>query len=309
MLLKQELAAQASEKDTVLTIGVFDGVHLGHKHLLDKVKEKALQLNALSGVVTFRQHPEELISPEKELPFLTSLEERINRLKKEGIDLVITLTFNPEMAEIEARDFILLLKKYLHFRALVIGPDFACGKNRVGDAAYLRALGKELGFTVTVVQPRTIKGEVISSTSIRQALAIGDMKRVTRLFGHYFCLRGRVVTGYGRGQGLGFPTANIDVDVKQAIPPNGVYATLAYIDNQVYPALSNIGVRPTFDNGARSIEVFLLDYQGSLYGKELKIELVERLRDEKKFTSAEDLKQQIAEDVMRGREILAELAN
>ena len=306
-LLERELAAQASEKDTVLTIGVFDGVHKGHKHLLDKVKEQAKKAGALSGVITFRQHPEELVSPDKELPFLTSLEERINRLKQAGIDLVIVISFTSEIANVDAREFIILLEKYLHFRALVIGPDFACGKNRIGDAAFLTKLGKEMGFSVTVVQPLIAKNEIISSTSIRKALAAGDMKKVTGFLGHHFVLQGKVVTGYGRGRELGFPTANIDVDKKQALPPNGVYATLAHVDGRVYPALSNIGVRPTFDNGVRSIEVFLLEYKGTLYGKDLKIELVDRLRDEKKFSSGDDLKKQIAEDVRRGKEILAGL--
>jgi len=309
MLLEQELAAQASEKDTVLTIGVFDGVHIGHRHLLDKVKEQAGKLNALSGVITFRQHPEELISPEKELPYLTSLNERISRLKKAGIDIVVALSFNREIAEIDARDFIVLLKKYLRVRAFVIGPDFACGRNRTGDADYLRTLGKTMDFSVTVVPPESIKGEIISSTSIRQALANGDMKRVCTLGGHYFSISGPVVSGVGRGRGLGFPTANLDVDAKQALPPDGVYATLAYIDNRTYPALSNIGVRPTFDNGQRSIEVFLLDYQGNLYGKEMKIELVERLRPERKFTTPDELIKQINADIKRGREILQGLWN
>jgi len=309
MLLEQELAVQASDKDTVITIGVFDGVHTGHKHLLDKVMEQAKTLNALSGVITFRQHPEELISPEKELPYLTSLDERISRLKKVGIDLVIVISFNREISEIDARDFIVLLKKYLKVRAFVVGPDFACGKNRAGDAEFLRTLGKEMDFTVSVVPPKTVKGEIISSTLIRQALAAGNMKRVRTLAGHYFSLAGPVVTGFGRGRGLGFPTANLDVDKKQALPPDGVYATVAYIDNQAYPALSNIGVRPTFDNGQRSIEVFLLDYQGNLYGKEMKIELIERLRPERKFASPDDLKQQISEDIRRGREILEGIGN
>jgi riboflavin kinase / FMN adenylyltransferase len=300
MPLEQELAVQSSEKDTVLTIGVFDGVHAGHKHLLDKVKEQAKKLGALSAVVTFSQHPEELISPGKEMPYLTSLSERISRLKKHGIDLVIVLSFNQELANIAADEFIRLLIKYLRVRAFIIGPDFACGKNRMGDAEFR----KKVGYTVTVVQPKIMKGEVISSTLIRQALALGDMQRVRNLAGHYFSLAGPVVTGFGRGKVLGFPTANIDVDKKQALPPDGVYATIAYIDERKYFALSNIGVRPTFENGQRSIEVFLLDYEGNLYGKEMKIELVERLRPEIKFASADDLKKQINEDIKKGKEIL-----
>jgi riboflavin kinase/FMN adenylyltransferase len=310
MLVEQELSHQASRKDTVLTIGVFDGVHLGHRHLLDEVKRQAQSLGCLSAVVTFRQHPEKLISPGKELPYLTSLDERIKRLKKEGIDSVVVLSFNNELAEIEARHFISLLKKYLHIVALVVGPDFALGKNRKGEPNYLRELGKEMDFTVSIVLPKIINGEIVSSTAIRKALAQGDMKHVFTLAGQYFTLGGPVVTGAGRGGGiLGYPTANLDVDSEQALPPNGVYATLSHIDNRTYQSLTNIGVRPTFDNGNRTIEVFILDYAGNLYGKELKVDFIERLRAEKKFDKAEELQKQIAEDIRIGKIILSKANN
>jgi len=304
MLLEQELASQSIDSDTALTIGVFDGVHLGHKHLLDVVKNQAKRAGILSTVVTFRQHPEHFISPQKELPYLTSLEERVRRLKSAGIDKVVIISFSHEMAEIEASVFIQLLIKYLKLKILVIGPDFACGRDRKGDKTYLQQLGKEMNFEVITVPPKIKDGEVISSTAIRRALAAGDMKRVKDLSSHYFSIGGPVVSGFGRGKGLGFPTANLDVDHLQALPPNGVYATLAYIDDKVYQALTNIGVRPTFDNGNRSVEVFLLDYEGNLYGKEMKIELVERLREEKKFASVEELVQQITHDIEQGKEIL-----
>jgi riboflavin kinase/FMN adenylyltransferase len=305
MLVEQELSRQASDTDTVITIGVFDGVHLGHRHLLDEVKRQANSLSCHSAVITFRQHPEKLISPGKELPYLTSLDERINRLKKEGIDSVVVLSFNHEIAEIEAHYFISLLKKYLHMVALVVGPDFALGKNRKGEPNYLRELGKEMGFTVSVVLPKIINGEIVSSTAIRKALAQGDMEHVFVLAGKYFTLSGPVVTGVGRGRGLGYPTANLNVDDEQALPPDGVYATLAQIDNKLYQSLTSIGVRPTFDNGNRTIEVFILDYAGNLYGKELKVDFVERLRPEKKFDKAEDLQKQIAEDIRIGKTILS----
>jgi riboflavin kinase/FMN adenylyltransferase len=310
MLVEQELSRQSSEKNTVLTIGVFDGVHIGHRHLLDEVKKQAKSLGCLSAVITFRQHPEKLISPGKELPYLTSLDERINRLKKEGIDSVIILSFNHELADIEARQFVSLLKDYLHMVALVVGPDFALGKDRKGDLKYLRKLGEEMGFTVSIVLPKLIHGEIVSSTAIRKALAEGNMKRVYALSGQYFTLSGSVVTGAHRGSGiLGYPTANLDVDTEQALPPNGVYATLAHIDKKTYLSLSNIGVRPTFDNGNRTIEVFVLDYTGNLYGKELKVDFVERLRPEKKFDKVEELQKQIAEDIKIGTAILTGISN
>jgi riboflavin kinase / FMN adenylyltransferase len=307
MSLEEELSAQSSDKETVITIGVFDGVHLGHKELLAEVKHQAEKLSCLSGVVTFRQHPDELVYSGKILPHLTSLDERIARLKAEGMDKVIVISFNRDMMEIPARDFVILLKKYLKIKALVIGPDFALGKKRQGDMKYLTELGKEFGFTVTQLKPKVINGEIISSTAIRRALAEGDMKHVFRLAGQYFSLAGPVVAGFGRGKGLGFPTANLDVEPKQALPPDGVYATHAYIDGILFQSMTSIGVRPTFGKGNRSIEVFILDYKGDLYGKNLKVEFIERLRPEKKFSSPEELKKQIEEDVDRGREILGQL--
>jgi len=307
MSLEEEFSAQASEKDTVLTIGVFDGVHLGHKELLAEVKRQAEQLNYLSGVVTFRQHPDELVHSGKVLPHLTGLEERINRLKGEGIDRIIVLSFSRDMLEIEALDFVKLLKKYLKMKALVVGPDFALGKNRKGDAKYLSELGKAMSFSVTSVPPKVVNGETVSSTAIRKALAAGDMKHVLNLQGQYFSLAGPVVSGFGRGKELGFPTANLDVDRKQALPPDGVYATIAYIEHRVFQSLTSVGVRPTFDGVRRTIETFILDYRDDLYGKNIKIEFVERLRPEKKFASAEELKKQIEEDIKKGRTILNEI--
>jgi riboflavin kinase/FMN adenylyltransferase len=178
------------------------------------------------------------------------------------------------------------------------------GRGREGDADYLRKLGEELGFSVTVISPKTV-GEVVSSTAIRSALTNGDMARVTRLLGRHFSLHGTVTTGAGRGAGLGFPTANVDVDPRQALPPEGVYATWCYVGGEAHQSMTNVGRNPTFGENERTVEVFLLDFQGDLYGRDLRLDFVQRLRDEKKFDSVEDLKKQIAEDVEQGRAILS----
>jgi riboflavin kinase/FMN adenylyltransferase len=161
-----------------------------------------------------------------------------------------------------------------------------------------------MDFTVTVVPPAVINGEVVSSTAIRKALAQGDMKKVSRLAGRSFRLHGQVVAGTGRGGTLGFPTANLDLHRKQAVPADGVYASRAYLDGSAYRSMTNIGQNPTFGGGERTVEVYILDYHGDLYGQELRIDIVERLRDEKQFGSAEELKKQMTEDVKRGRAIL-----
>ena len=305
MHVEEELGRFSPQKEMLLTIGVFDGVHLGHRYLISRLVSEAKQKGMLSGVVTFKHHPRDLLSSHPHLPYLTTLQERERLLKLEGVDAVIALSFTRELANVTARDFVGLLQKYLRMKGLVVGPDFALGKDRQGTTDFLTTLGKEMGFTVEVASPKKIDGEVVSSTAIRNALAEGDMHRVTRLLGHPFSLHGKVTTGEHRGVGMGFPTANIAVDTRQALPPDGVYATRAYIEKQAYPSMTNIGRRPTFGNdNERTIEAYILDYSSDIYGKDLKIELIERLRGEQKFEDKEALKRQIAEDVKRGREIL-----
>ena len=304
MQIEQELAELSPGKDTMLTIGVFDGVHLGHKYLISRLKVLARQQHLLTGVVTFRQHPQAVLSPRTKIPFLTDLSQRINLLKNEGVEAVIPVSFTPELAQLSARQFVSLLKEYLGMRGLVIGYDFVLGRNREGTSDALRALGQDMDFTVTVMPAVKINGEVVSSTAIRNALANGDMRRVHKLSGYFFSLHGRVVTGSGRGVELGFPTANLAVNSGQAIPADGVYATQAYINDKAYPSMTNIGQCPTFGGCERTVEVYVLDYHGDLYEHEMKIDIIERLRDEKKFNNAEELKKQIAEDVKQGRAIL-----
>jgi riboflavin kinase/FMN adenylyltransferase len=305
MQVDEELAPFSPQKETLLTIGVFDGLHLGHKHLISKLLDLAHKQDLLSGVVTFRQHPRELLIPKTKIPSLCSVAERERLLKNEGVDIIAALTFSRELAQLSARDFVSLLQKYLKMRGLVIGPDFVLGRNREGNTDALRSLGKEMGFSVTIVAPKKINGEVASSTAIRQALADGDMKKVTRLLGRPFSIQGKVTHGEHRGTGLGFPTTNLNVDAKMAMPPDGVYATWAYIDGRRFQSMTNIGKNPTFgDNLERTVESFILNYAGDVYNKEVKIEIIQRLREEKRFDNIEELRKQIAEDVKRGMEIL-----
>jgi riboflavin kinase/FMN adenylyltransferase len=305
MHVEEELAQFKPRKDMFLSIGVFDGVHLGHRHLISKLVKLAHKQELLSGVVTFSPHPRELLSPKTRLSYLTTVSERENLLKNEGVDLVVTLSFTHELARLTAREFVILLQKQLNMKGLVIGPDFALGKNREGNIDTLHTLGEELGFSVTVVSPEKINGEVVSSTAIRNALAEGDVPKATRLLGHPFSLQGKVTRGDHRGTGMGFPTANLDVNAKQAIPLEGVYASWAYVEGKKYQAVTNIGRRPTFgDNNERTIESYMLNYNHDLYGKEVKIEIIQRLRAEKRFDDIEELKKQITQDVKQGTKIL-----
>ena len=304
MQVEEELASFSSDKNTVLTVGVFDGVHLGHKRLITELLAKADERDYLAGVVTFRQHPEDLLSKKAKLPFLTDIQTRVELLKKAGVDIVVPLSFTNELARLEARSFIELLQKYLRMRGLVIGPDFALGKSRKGDTGYLAELGKEMGFDVTVVPPLVIDDEVVSSTTIRKAMASGDMEKYRRFTGRSFNLHGKVVAGAGRGGDLGFPTANLDVNDGQAVPPDGVYAGWAHINGKVYQSMTNVGLCPTFDGTERTIETYLLDYNGDLYGHELTVDFIAKLRDEKKFETEDELKAQVEIDIQNGKEIL-----
>jgi riboflavin kinase/FMN adenylyltransferase len=302
--IEAELSNIKPQRDTMLAVGVFDGVHLGHKHLLGKLTQQAARSDLLSGVVTFSSNPKAVLSHRAKLARLTTVEERVNLLKSLGVDLVVPITFTTEVAAISARDFVIYLKQYLRMKGLVIGPNFALGHGREGNAEVLKSLGEELGFTVDVVKPLTVEGSLVSSTAVREALSHGDMKLANKLLGRYFKLSGPVVGDVKRGRKLGFPTANIDVDSEQALPHDGVYATLAHIGDKVYQSVTNIGKRPTFGAGERSVEVFILDFDSDIYGENLTIELVEHLRNEIKFASPEELIEQIGKDVELARALL-----
>jgi len=304
MSVEEELACLSPIKGMLLTIGVFDGVHLGHKYLLSELVKQARLKGLISGVVTFKQHPYRLLDPQANLQFLTSLPQKIRLLKDEGVEVIIILTFTLELAQIGAPQFIGLLQKYLKMRGLVVGPDFALGRNREGNIDALCTLEQGMNFSLTVVPLITKNSEVISSTTIRDALAEGAMRKVHDLLGRHFSLEGRVIAGSGRGTELGFPTANLDIDPAQAIPADGIYATWAYIDDQPHQSVTHIGNRPTFGETERTLEVHILDYDGELYRCKLKIDIIERLRSEQKFDTAEKLTEQIIEDVRGARAIL-----
>ncbi len=305
MPLDEELVRLNPGRGITLTIGVFDGVHLGHRHLIAELKAQAKQQDTLSGIVTFRQHPQAVLLPQTTTPCLTTLAAKLALLKAEGVDEVIPLSFTSELAGTSARQFVSHLHDRLGMRGLVIGPDFTLGRDREGNVSTLRALGQEMGFMVTAVSPLIVDGWVVSSTAIRSALAAGDMEVANKMMGRRFSLGGRVVTGTRRGVTLGIPTANIEVVPEQALPLDGVYATLAQVNGQVYESMTNIGKNPTFGGDQRTVEVHILDFQGNLYGQELTVDFIQRLRGERQFRDAEELKQQIAEDVKQGRDVLA----
>jgi riboflavin kinase/FMN adenylyltransferase len=305
MDIEQELASKTPQGETLLTIGVFDGVHAGHRYLLEKLQQRAAERKLLSGVVTFNPHPQSVLHPHNQLSSLSNLEDRVRSFQELGINVVAALTFTHKVAQLSARDFMSLLKKYLKMQGIMVGPDFVLGRGGEGNIDFLHTLGREMKFSVEVIPPYTINGEVVSSTLIRQALIQGDMKKVERLMGRHFYLRGKVITSDKRGLILGFPTANLDIKPQQALPGNGIYATITQVNDKRFPSATNIGTRPTFGEGEKMVETHLLNYEGDLYSKEIKVEFVQKLRNEQRFSSSEELKIQIEKDVRKVKALLA----
>jgi riboflavin kinase/FMN adenylyltransferase len=278
--------------------------------LLENLKRRAWEENLLSGAVTFNPHPQSVLHPQQAASsqlLAISLEDRVRFLQESGIDLVTVLSFTLELSQLSAREFISLLVKHLKMCGLIVGTDFALGRGREGNADLLRSLGQEMGFNVETIPPFTVNGEIVSSTLIRQALAEGNVTKVKKLMGRYFYLAGKVVSADKRGRTLGFPTANLDIKPQQALPGNGVYATIAQVDGRQFPSATNIGTRPTFGNGKFWVETHMLNYEGNLYGKEIKVEFVQKLRDEGFFDSSEKLTSQIGKDIQATEAILSKV--
>jgi riboflavin kinase/FMN adenylyltransferase len=304
---RQELHRFHASSGTALTIGNFDGVHLGHQHLVRFLIERAKALGLQPGAVTLYPDPVRVLRPNEPMPYLTSLEERLELLHDLGLEIVVPLTFTSELAELSPRTFVGILREELNLGLLIMGPDNAFGRNREATPENMAALGRELGFGVEVMPaPLTSGGHsVVSSTSIRQALATGDLESVRRQLGRPYSLRGPVVKGDQRGRTLGFPTANIGVTADRALPAYGIYATWAYLGEARYASVTSIGTRPTFEGVLPSVETFIFDFNRDIYDQILRIELVARLRPEIKFDSVAALVEEMNRDVARSREILA----
>ena len=305
MAIGDELGAFAVRGDTALTIGVFDGVHRGHTHLISNLVDEAARKGLMAGVVTFREHPAAVLSPRFEAQYLTSFEDRLELLNETKIDFVVPITFDRALSKLTAEEFVSLLQDRLRMVSLVVGPDFAMGRNREGTIERLSELGDEMGFALTVVDGlQDTKGETVRSTTVRTALGEGEVERVTELLGRRFMLEGLVVSGEGRGGKLGFPTANIAPPQGMAVPGDGIYAAFAHLEGKRLMTAISIGTKPTFGDHDRAIEAFVLDFDGNLYGKSLRLEFVRRLRDQVKFDAVEALLEQVDRDVAETKLIL-----
>ncbi len=301
-LARRELSRIAPGRPCGVTIGVFDGVHRGHQHLVSVLLERAGAEGLATVALTFNPHPRAVLRPGTAITYLTSLEERVELLQGLGLDSVGVLAFTSELAQLSADEFLSTLVQELDMRLLVVGPDFALGRNRAGTIGVMRQIGDRLGFRVDVAPLLAEEGEKVGSGSVRQALAAGDVGYVERLLGRPFSLRGPVVAGDRRGRTLGFPTANIAIGLDRALPAYGIYVSRAYVRENTYESCTSIGIRPTFDVEPRPVvEAYILDFDEDVYGQEMRLELLHRLRGEERFPSAEELIAQMRRDIENTR--------
>ena len=294
---------------TVLTLGNFDGVHLGHQAIVRGAVARARELGGQAVALTFEPHPLTVLAPERAPAMVQSLHDRLALMRALGIDVAVLQRFTRRFAALDPEPFVQdFLLRHLDLRHVVVGYNVSFGRARAGTGETLRQLGGRSGFTVDVVGPVTIAGagEQVSSTGLRSVLLEGDMRGARALLGRPFSLRGRVVVGDQRGRTLGFPTANLHLRSGLLVPPDGVYAVGAEVGDGTHPGVLNIGVRPTFGGRRRTIEVHLLDFAADLYRQWLVVHVIERLRGEAAFSGPDALRTAIAADVVRARRILAD---
>lgn len=291
----------------ILTLGNFDGIHLGHQALLQRVVQETKVRGGRSVVLTFEPHPLKILAPERAPKLILTHKDKMLLLHSSGVDVVIIQTFNSFFANMEAEEFV---RRYMIERLKVqkmwVGKDLRFGKGRKGRVEDLIRWGAKAGFEVGVMEPVELGGVRVSSSRVRSLIEQGKVHEVQRFLGRYHFVSGRVAPGYQRGRQLSFPTANI-VSRTEVLPLDGIYATFFQVGEQQWPSVTNIGVNPTFGDGPRTIESYIFDFSGDLYGRSVKLFFVERIREEKKFPSPEVLVEQIKKDVLSAKEILSRI--
>jgi riboflavin kinase/FMN adenylyltransferase len=289
-------------RPAVLTLGVFDGLHLGHQLIISRVVERARAAGAVPTVITFDPHPRAVLHPESAPPLLQTFDQKVEAFGVLGVEQVIVVRFTREFARVSAEEFLRdVVHERLQAREVYLGRGFAFGRNREGDIDLLRRVSRELGFAADEVPEVRLRGQRISSSRIRELLAAGRVNLARRMLGRPYGVEGRVVRGAERGRTLGFPTANLRPD-NRVIPRGGVYVTATLIGGAWRRSVTNVGVRPTFEREAEpSVETFVMDWGGDLYGDVVRVRFLHRLRGERRFESVEELKRQIDRDIARAR--------
>lgn len=297
------------DPDTALTVGTFDGVHAGHKVLIQKVLTLAHENHCKSAIVTFDPHPREIINPGADgIKLLSTLEERRELLSDLGVDEMIVIPFDRDFSLLSSEDFVKkIIWKTIGVSRFVMGYDHQFGRNREGTIETVQRLGKELGFSVDIVSRQEVEDKTVSSTAIRNAIQKeGNMQLTTSFLERFYLLNGDVIHGDKRGRLLGYPTANIrSNDHRKIIPANGVYAVFVRVDQKYYPGMMNIGTRPTFQGHTLRLEAHLFDFDRYIYGKQIQVQFVKRIRGEQPFSGIETLKEQLARDEAEARKILS----
>jgi riboflavin kinase/FMN adenylyltransferase len=287
-----------------VTIGTYDGLHRGHLSLVGPMIEDAKKSGLASVVVTFEPHPRCVLDPEHCPQVLTTLDEKTWLLDQLGLDYLVVIPFTPQVAALSPASFMRRLMRGVPLRRLVVGYDFRFGQGRRGDAAFLQRLASRLGFTLTVGTPVRRGGQPIGSSSIRRLLLLGQVRAAAQLLGRDYFLRSTVEHGAHRGRTLGYPTANLRITPGKLIPANGIYAVRALVEGRTYGGALSAGFRPTFGENTLTVEVFLFEFEGDLYGKLLTVMFVQRLRGERRFAMVESLREQIAKDVVNAQRVL-----
>jgi riboflavin kinase/FMN adenylyltransferase len=290
-----------------VTIGSFDGVHLGHQSIITDLVNHAKMADAKSVVITFYPHPAVVLQKNNKPIYLTHPERRAELFENLGVDVVITFPFTLELANMRAEDFMRQLKNRLNIQQLWIGYDFSLGKNREGNAEKLEEIGKVLDYQLQIFNPIKIDDQTISSSMIRSLIVEGQVSVAAKFLGRNYQVRGEIIHGDSRGRTLGFPTANVQVWKEQLLPKPGIYATWSVLQGQRFPSVTNIGYRPTFSSGPSNITVepYLIDFDRNIYHEVMDLEFVQFVRDELKFSSIEALKDQISTDIINTKKILS----
>jgi riboflavin kinase/FMN adenylyltransferase len=293
----------------VLALGNFDGLHRGHLKILDRVKRGAIERGGVAMAMTFDPHPPRVVRPDRAPPLLMTTEQRIDALGRAGIRAVAVVTFTRELSQWDPDTFVRsVLVEWLRVAEVWVGANFLFGHERVGNFSVLRTLGQRYGFRAEKIDPVRYKEFVVSSTRIRRLVAEGRMDEAAALLGHPYTLDGRVVEGRRRGRAIGFPTANLHT-TNELIPPHGVYATTLTVDGIIHAALTNIGSNPTFgDSDRTTIETYVLRFDGDLYGRDVRLGFVQRLRDERRFDDVDGLKAQIEADRRRAERLFTRMS-
>jgi riboflavin kinase/FMN adenylyltransferase len=290
---------------SVVALGTFDGVHLGHREVLRRCVSRAKQENVPSVVFTFHKHPLEVIRPQFAPELLTDLEDKLALIQDAGIENTVIARFDDEMARATPEEFVReSLVDSLRAKWVVVGFNYTFGWKAEGNAKSLKDLGEKYGFGVEVSKPVVVDGTVVSSTRIRTALAKGDVEAACEMLGRPFSIKGKIVRGHSRGMTLGYPTVNLDVSREITLPQRGVYASYVRVEGRMFKAVTNVGTRPTFQGEATTVETHIIGFEGDLYGETLRVLFAKRLRDEIRFESGEALACQISQDVERAKAVL-----